>query len=57
MQILKAIGKTLTQPATLLVNAIFHKMSFWLLTCISLFVLATGSQSRARTKSQTSTSH
>ncbi|WP_166423499.1 hypothetical protein [Paraglaciecola sp. 20A4] len=57
MQILKAIGKTLNQPATLLVNAIIHKLSFSLTACISVFVIAIGSLSRARTKSQISTSH
>lgn len=57
MNTLKAIGSTLIKPATLLINAIFHKTSFWLLTCASLLVLATHNQSRARTKSQTSTSH
>jgi hypothetical protein len=57
MKTLKAIGNTLTKPATLVMNTIFHRTSFWFLTCISLFVLATQNQSRARTKSQTSTSH
>ncbi|AEE24950.1 hypothetical protein [Paraglaciecola chathamensis] len=57
MKTLKAIGNTLTKPATLLISTIFHKTSFWLLTCISLLVLATHNQSRARTKSQTSASH
>lgn len=57
MKTLKAIGKTLTQPATLVVNKIFHITSFWFLTCISLLVLVTHNQSRARGISQTSTSH
>lgn len=57
MKTLKAIGKTLTQPATLVVNKIFHITSFWFLTCTSLLVLVTHNQSRARGISQTSTSH